>query len=121
MCIRDSFNSVYPKFLAPSQYRDDLGRRFNVGDPKFDAFEREQHGIGYQLEHRVSPALTLRSRLRYSDVDVDFRSLQMAAPLAADGTIARQALRSIEDVKGVALDNQAQIDFATGTVQHRCV
>ena len=112
------FNSVYPKFLAPSQYKDDLGRRFNVGDPKFDAFEREQHGIGYQLEHRVSPALTLRSRLRYSDVDVDFRSLQMAAPLAADGTIARQALRSIEDVKGVALDNQAQIDFATGTVQH---
>lgn len=112
------FNSLYPKFLAPDQYKHDLGRKFNVGDSGFDAFKREQHGVGYQLEHRVSDALTLRSRLRYSDVDVDFKSLQMAGPMSAQGIIPRQALRSVEDVKGVALDNQAQIDFATGAVQH---
>jgi len=112
------FNSLYPKFLAPSQYKDDLGRKLNIGDPDFDAFKREQHGIGYQLEHRASSTLTLRSRLRYSDVDVDFRSLQMAAPMTADGIIARQALRSIEHVQGVSMDNQAQFDFATGAVQH---
>lgn len=112
------FNSLYPKFLAPSRYKDDLGRKLNVGDPGYDNFSREQHGVGYQLEHRVNAGLTLRSRLRYSDVDVDFRSLQMAAPLSADGLIARQALRSIEDAKGVSLDNQAQFEFATGALQH---
>jgi iron complex outermembrane receptor protein len=112
------FNSIYPRFLAPSQYKDDLGRRVNVGDPGFDAFKREQHGAGYQFEHRASAALTLRSRLRYADIDSDFSSLQMAAPLSADGILARQALRSIEDVRGVSMDNQAQFDFATGAVQH---
>ncbi|OZI35952.1 TonB-dependent siderophore receptor [Bordetella genomosp. 1] len=112
------FNSIYPRFLAPAAYKGDLGRRVNIGDPDFDAFKREQHGIGYQFEHRANATLTLRSRLRYSDVDVDFRSLQMAGPLADTGIIPRQALRSIEDVQGVALDNQAQFDFATGAVQH---
>ena len=112
------FNSLYPRFLAPAEYKHALGRKLNIGDPDFDSFEREQHGIGYQFEHRANALLTLRSRLRYSDVDSDFRSLQMAAPLAADGTIARQALRSIESVKGVSMDNQAQFDFATGSVRH---
>lgn len=112
------FNSIYPRFLAPSGYKSSLGRHLNIGDPDFDAFKREQHGVGYQFEHRVSDGLTLRSRLRYSDVDVDFRSLQMAAPLNANGIIARQALRSIEDVSGVSMDNQAQFDFATGPVLH---
>lgn len=112
------FNSLYPTFLAAPEYRRHLGRNRNIGDPAFDAFEREQRGVGYQLSHRVSAALTLRSRFRYSDVDVDFQSLQMAAPLGADGLIPRHALRSIEDVRGIAWDNQAQLDFSTGTVRH---
>ncbi|OZI74827.1 TonB-dependent siderophore receptor [Bordetella genomosp. 12] len=112
------FNSLYPTFLAPSQYKSDLGRRLNIGDPDFDNFKREQHGVGYQLEHRVNAAVTLRSRLRYADVDVDFSSLQMAGPLDAAGYIPRQALRSIEHVKGVSTDNQAQIDFTTGALAH---
>lgn len=112
------FNSIYPKFLAPAEYKSSLGRSLNIGDPDFDSFKREQRGAGYQFEHRVNDTVTLRSRMRYSDVDVDFRSLQMAAPMSADGIIARQALRSIEDVNGVALDNQAQFDFTTGGIAH---
>ncbi|SDI87894.1 iron complex outermembrane recepter protein [Pseudomonas flavescens] len=113
------FNSVYPTFLAPSVYRDALGRSLNIGDPDYDAFSREQQGIGYQFEHRTSDMLTLRSRARYSSVDVDFQSLQMLAPLSSSGVIARQALQSIEEVHGLSLDNQAQFDFATAAVDHR--
>ncbi|GAA5235986.1 TonB-dependent siderophore receptor [Verticiella sediminum] len=112
------FNSLYPTFLAPPRYQGMLGRKLNIGDPAYDAFEREQRGVGYQFEHWVNDGLILRSRLRHADVDVDFQSLQMAAPLAADGTIARQALRSIEDVQGVSMDNQAQFDLSLGTVRH---
>ncbi len=111
------FNSLYPRFLA-GEYHASLGRRLNIGDPDFDAFEREQAGIGYRLEHRVNNALTLRSNLRYSRVDTDFKSLQMAGPLLPTGLIPRQALHSIEDAGGLSMDHQAEFGFDTGGVQH---
>ncbi|UDL87007.1 TonB-dependent siderophore receptor [Mesorhizobium sp. PAMC28654] len=112
------FNSLYPSFLAPEAYKPYLNRDLNIGDPSFDAFERKQYGIGYRFEHRFNEAVTVRSSLRYSHVDADFQSLQMAGPLDSNGLIPRQALRSIEDVGGTSLDNQAEIHFDTGTIQH---
>jgi iron complex outermembrane receptor protein len=115
------FNSLYPTFLAPSAYRSYLSRNLNVGDPNYDSFKRDESGIGYAFEHHVNEVVTLRSALRYSDVGLDFRSLQMAGPLAGDGVIPRQALRSIESVGGVSTDNQAEFDFTTGTLGHKAI
>lgn len=112
------FNSLYPRFLAPVAYSAALNRKLNVGDPVFDAFEREQYGIGYRFEHRFDDLVTVRSHFRYSHVDVDFRSLQMSGPISAAGIIPRHSLRSIEDVDGVAFDNQAEFNFDTGALGH---
>lgn len=113
------FNSLYPDFLAPAAYRGYLDRHLNIGDPNFDSFKREQYGIGYSLEHRFNETVTVRSSLRYSHIESDFKSLQMAGPIDANGLIPRWALHSIEDVGGVSMDNQAQFDFETGAVQHQ--
>ncbi len=112
------FNSLYPRSLAPAAYRPDLDRDLNIGDPDFDSFEREQYGIGYSFEHRFSERVTVRSNLRYSHVDIDFKSLQMSGPITAAGLIPRHALRSIEDVGGLSFDNQAEFNFDTGAVHH---
>jgi iron complex outermembrane receptor protein len=112
------FNSLYARSLAPAAYRPHLDRKLNIGDPSYDDFKREQYGLGYNFEHRFDEALTVRSNLRYSSVDIDFRSLQMAGPITADGQIPRQALRSIEDVGGLSFDNQAQINIQTGDIRH---
>lgn len=112
------FNSLYPSFLAPAAYRGLLDRDFNIGDPAFDSFEREQYGIGYQFEHRFSELVTFRSNFRYSHSDVDFRSLQMSGPISAAGIFARHAVHSIEDVGGISFDNQAEFHFDTGAVAH---
>lgn len=112
------FNSLYPDFLAPARYRPFLDRKLNIGDPDFDAFEREEYGIGYRFEHAFNDAITVRSKLRYSHVDVDFQSLQMSGALTASGTIPRQALRSIEEVGGISTDNQAEFSFDTGALEH---
>lgn len=112
------FNSLYPRFLAPEAYRPYLSRSLNIGDPSFDSFEREQYGLGYRFEHLFNDNLAVRSNLRYFHVDTDFRSLQMAGPLDANGNIPRHALRSIEDVGGISFDNQAEFNFDTGAVQH---
>ncbi|UYO38415.1 TonB-dependent siderophore receptor [Rhodopseudomonas palustris] len=115
------FNSLYPTSLAPLQYRPYLNSKLNVGDPGFDSFEREQYGIGYQFDKRLNEVVSVKSSLRYSHVDVDFKSLQMNAPLTATGTIPRWALRSIEDVGGLSTDNRVQFDFATGALQHKII
>jgi iron complex outermembrane receptor protein len=113
------FNSLYPNFLGPDQYRPYLNSRLNPGDPGFDSFKREQSGIGYKLEHRFSNALTFRSTLRYADIDINFQSLQMAAPITANGYLPRWAVRSIEDGSGLSADNHLQFDFGTGPLVHK--
>ncbi|MGO4840803.1 TonB-dependent siderophore receptor, partial [Rhizobiaceae sp. 2RAB30] len=95
-----------------------LDRNLKIGDPAFDAFEREQYGIGYSFEHRFNDIVSFNSKLRYSDVAIDFQSLQMSGPISEQGVIPRHALRSIEDVAGVSLDNHAQFDFDTGAIGH---
>ena len=112
------FNSIYPKFLAPAGVAGFLARDFNIGDPSYDAFERDQYGIGYQFEHRFNELVTVRSNVRYSGVDVDMRSLQMAGPISADGIIPRYAVHSIEDVSGFSFDNQAEFNVETGALRH---
>ncbi|CAO3383003.1 TonB-dependent siderophore receptor [Azospirillum argentinense] len=112
------FNSIQLKSLAPDAYRSALGRKLNVGDPGFDRYERRQNGIGYSFEHRFSDTVSVRSKTRYSTIDLDFQSLQMASAVTAGGLLPRLAVRSIEDVRGVASDNHAQFDFRTGAVGH---
>ena len=112
------FNSLYPQSLAPAAYKPYLNRNLNIGDPGFDRFEREQAGVGYVFDRRLNDVVSFHSALRYSKVDTDFQSLQMAAPLTATGTIPRAAIRSIESAEGIAADNRLRFDFRTSAVEH---
>lgn len=112
------FNSIYPDKLAAGPVASALDRDFNVGDPAFDSYDRQQYAIGYEFEHRFNDRVAISSKTRYSGIDLDFQNLQMAAPVAADGTMLRQAARSIEDVGGIATDNHARFDFTTGGIGH---
>ncbi|KZD21305.1 TonB-dependent siderophore receptor [Tardiphaga robiniae] len=115
------FNSIYAKSLAPAQYQPYLNSKLNVGDPGFDSFRREQYGVGYQLEKRLTDVVSLQSSMRYSHVDIDFQSLQMNAPLTATGQLPRWAIRSTENVNGLSADNRLQFDVATGALQHKII
>jgi iron complex outermembrane recepter protein len=115
------FNSLYAKSLAPAQYQPYLNSKLNVGDPNFDSFEREQYGIGYQFDKRLTDVVSLQSSLRYSHTDIDFKSLQMNAPMTSTGMLPRWAIRSQENVNGVSSDNRLQFDVATGAVQHKII
>lgn len=112
------FNSLYPQSLAPAVYRPYLNRNLNIGDPGFDRFEREQSAIGYVFDRRLDDVVSFHSALRYTKVDTDFQSLQMAAALTAAGTIPRAAFRSIESVDGIAADNRLRFDVRTGGIEH---
>lgn len=115
------FNSIYPKQLAASQFQPYLNSKFNPGDPSYDHFDREESGIGYQLEHRFSSAILFRSALRYAQFDLDFAGMQLygALGILPTGDIYRIAARSLEDASNVTTDNQLQFDFSTGALRHR--
>ena len=113
------FNSIYPDFLAPAPFDSELDEDFNVGDPSFDSYEREQSAVGYSLDHRFNDVVSIASNLRYSAIDLDLQAIQMAGPLTAGGILPRQGVASIEDVRGIAADNRAQFEFATGDVRHQ--
>jgi len=112
------FNSLYAKSLALPQYQPFLNSHLNAGDPGFDSFNREQYGIGYQFEHRLNETFSVYSTLRYSHVALDFKSLQMDGPLSTTGLLPRWALRSVEDVGGISMDNRVQWNISTGPLQH---
>ncbi|WP_037989761.1 TonB-dependent siderophore receptor [Thalassospira permensis] len=112
------FNSIYPKFLASGQYSGALDRDFNVGDPGYESYDREQYGIGYDFDHRINDVVSISSATRYSAMDLDFQGIQMTGALTAGGSLPRQATRSIENVDGISSDNNAQFEFATGALEH---
>ena len=112
------FNSIYPRSLAPDAFEAALDPELNVGDPGFDSYEREQYAAGYSFDHRFNDVVSIRSKTRYSAIDLDLRGIQIVAPITATGLLPRQAVRSIEDVGGVATDNHAQFNFKTGAVEH---
>ena len=112
------FNSIYPRFLAPSNLAGYLGRNLNIGDPYYDSFDRTQYNVGYRFEHRFDEGVTVRSSFRYSGVKTDMQSLQMGGAPSATGIIPRYAVHSIEDARGFAFDNQAEVKFDTGEASH---
>lgn len=112
------FNSIYPKSLASEPYKSALSRTLNVGDPTFDSYDRKQYAVGYSFDHRFNDIVSISSKTRYSGIDLDMQSLQMAAGVTADGLLPRVAVRSLENVQGVSTDNQARFDLKTGAVDH---
>ena len=95
---------------------------FFTGDPTFDQTDRRKAQVGYLAEHRVNDQLTLRQNLRYSTLDVDYRSLganggwvQTREPYT---DLRRISLVSKEGFHLFTLDNQAQFNLAHGPVAH---
>lgn len=112
------FNSIYPRFLAPSNIAGYLDPDLNIGDPTYDSFDRTQYNVGYRFEHRFDEDLTFRSSFRYSSIDIDMRSLQMQGAPSSAGVIPRYAVHSIEDASGFSLDNHVQYAVDTGSLAH---
>lgn len=94
---------------------------FFSGDPSFDATDRRKLQVGYLFEHRASDMLTLRQNLRYSTLEVDYKSLganggwvELREPLQ---NLKRISLVSEEDFHLFSLDNQAQVNLDHGALK----
>ncbi|WP_227459713.1 TonB-dependent siderophore receptor [Cupriavidus pauculus] len=92
-----------------------------TGDPSFDKYRKTQAAVGYRLEHRFTDQVVFRQNVRYTHLDLDYKSL-FGRSLAADQrTLNRTAYQAQPNLNGVQVDNNVQVDVATGPVSHKIV
>ena len=98
---------------------------FFVGDPNYNTWKREQTSVGYSFEHKFDQVLTIRQNVRYSENTMEEQHLYIPGSnlaLSADqSTVLRYAYLDNISRKAFQTDNQAQLDFGIGPIQHKVV
>ncbi len=103
-----------------SYYNDEYGSATEryVGDPDYNDFDQTQWRVGYELAHELTDSITLRQKLRYSEVDAE---LEYSGLDRAVGGPERDWGHYLEDLQLLTVDNTAEFHFATGAVSHEVV
>ncbi|WP_246668271.1 MULTISPECIES: TonB-dependent siderophore receptor [Bradyrhizobium] len=89
-----------------------------LGEPGLDGYHLEQFAVGYAFEHRFDNIFQFRQNLRYAQVSNDLASVRTEG-MMTDRLVARSYNYVKANAANVALDNQLQVDFATGPLVHK--
>lgn len=96
-----------------------LPTSFNDGEPGYNNISRKQQMVGYAFEHGFDDVWTVRQNLRYSKMDVDYRSIYGLGISANNpAELTRNVMNSKEHMSSFAVDTQAQAKIATDQVDH---
>jgi iron complex outermembrane receptor protein len=96
-----------------------LPTSFNDGEPGYNNISRKQQMVGYAFEHGFDDVWTVRQNLRYSKMDLDYRSIYGQGISSTNPSeLTRGVMNSKEHLSSFAVDTQAQAKFATGQVDH---
>lgn len=106
--------------VTPSRYGR-ISTSLLTGDPSFDRYRKDEVALGYRFEHHFDDNLTFRQNVRYTHLDLDYRSIYGKALLSDQRTLTRTAYQARPILNGVQLDNNVQYDVATGPVSHKLV
>jgi iron complex outermembrane recepter protein len=104
-------------FLAPDFHLTHI----RLSQRNFDDFNYHQYALGYLFEHRFSSAWTFTQKLRFADLKYDYLSLGQDTLLDDGHTVSRFADGFLQKRNDLTLDNQLQVKFATGPVDHRAL
>ncbi|MFE8596368.1 TonB-dependent siderophore receptor [Archangium violaceum] len=91
-----------------------------TSEPDSDHFQRDQALIGYEFEHRFNDTWTVRQNLRYGHLALDFQTLYGVgyAGSPEGEQLARGNFVTTPLTNLFTVDNQAQVRFDTGPLQH---
>ena len=109
------YGTVLPNRNGP------VRRTLYTGDPGFGGYDIETKSLGYALEHRFSPALTLRQNVRY-ETEGGTGNLVANSTLQSNQRLQnRTATRQYMDDDMLATDTSVLAKFAALGVQHQLV
>lgn len=98
------------------------------GEPGFDRFQHDQWLLGYQAEHQVDATWTLRQKLRYGRLRVDYAQAWTEGLLTVNPAdpadpanfrdIGRVVFGSQEKARSLVVDTHAQAKWRSGDWAH---
>ncbi|MFT8736319.1 MAG: TonB-dependent siderophore receptor [Zymomonas mobilis] len=130
---RDQGGSTFQFLPATGTLYSSKGRYIsnnaNLGEPKWDTFNRNQAMAGSFFEHHFNPFLTLRNNTRYTYLNTLYRATVLSgdtlqscsaaiAGCVAGETVNRRAVEGRGRSQGVATDTQLEGHVKTGAVRH---
>ncbi|GEB87226.1 ferric siderophore receptor [Zymomonas mobilis subsp. mobilis] len=130
---RDQGGSTFQFLPATGTLYASKGRHIandaNIGEPKWDNFNRNQVMAGSFFEHHFNHFLTLRNNTRYTYLNTLYRATVLSgdtlqscsaaiAGCVAGETVNRRAVEGRGRSQGVATDTQLEGHVDTGAVRH---
>lgn len=89
-----------------------------VGQPGVDKYNRQEHSIGYELNHRLADHWNFVQKFRYNQTKLDDVST-FGFPLGSSlPTMDRAQQATFGKLTAVAIDNQVNGKFSTGPLRH---
>ena len=90
-----------------------------TSDPNIDTFQRNQALFGYEAEHHFNDTFTVRQKVRYADLKIDYRTglgIGLTDPFMP--TLNRIDFNTTPHSTQFAMDNELEARFRTGPVGH---
>lgn len=92
-----------------------------LGEPEWNAYDREQFAIGYQFEHQFNDHLTFRQNLRYTRVENTYHAMVGGVASSNPYFANRRAIVGDGSSDGLAVDTLLEGKFETGPVKHTLI
>ncbi|WP_229493848.1 TonB-dependent siderophore receptor [Massilia arenae] len=110
-------------YAWPNQLRnpDPLGQpaaSVNLGG-RDNRWERENHAVGYEFEHRFNDTWTVQQNLRYTELDRDETNVFPRALLPDGRSVTRLFYPRGSAWRGLQADTRLQASFTTGALAHQ--
>ncbi|MEN3164048.1 TonB-dependent siderophore receptor [Tistrella mobilis] len=97
-----------------------IPRDFYYSEEDEDSYRRKQAMLGWEVEHDLNDAVTLRQNARYSLTDVrESGPYPYLWANEANGDLRRLGFRHDTTAQSFTVDNQAEWRVATGAVEHK--
>ncbi|MEO3431559.1 TonB-dependent siderophore receptor [Inquilinus sp. CAU 1745] len=96
-----------------------IDRDFFYGEPDIDSLERDQTMVGYEFEHEFDSGWTFRQNARYANVEAEeLGPYPIGYVDETTGLLSRINFGHDTSVNTASIDNQAEVSFATGALDH---
>jgi iron complex outermembrane receptor protein len=91
-------------------------RAIKYGDPSFTRFSQDQYSLGYQLDHTINAAWSLRQNARYTDIALERNALWGDALLDDGHTLSRSTRTWDDGLKQSSIDTMLEGRLRNGSV-----
>ncbi len=95
-----------------------LKRDTFYGDDTWNTYDREQSSVGWEFDHRFNDSWKFHQNVRYVSIENTYKAVIGGRNDGTSGLFQRRSTLGEGKSDGVAIDNQLQAEFATGSLQH---